>query len=539
MASEERAALEESLVQYEQQLLAVQLALQGAGEDQAGDLVELQRNLEEVIALTKASLHTSSPSSSTSATESPTTNDIDTEFAKFQDEISQLTTTEGTAHVNEASGEEGDPAADDSHSRELSQLIEQLEGSQVRVPFSRDWAHTDYHNAVVLSVDSDSIRGIDNISVTVMFTHPQSAAMKPCSFFLEGHCKFSAEQCRFSHGYPVHLSDLREYFEPDFATLRQGSLCLVKNASDGLWQQAAVVEWDSGSEACEAANLVVRMSHSGKTARVKLQDAIPLPDQGGASDSETDDDCDDGDVTNSCGVVANDDEDDNDVPLVIWVPAENAGQPLGSWEKHTRGIASKLMEKMGYVWGQGLGIRGNGRTEPVEAVVLPQGKSLDKCMELREKNMTQDSVKIQRKMLRQKEKAEAKLEAGYQKAVAEKSVFDFLNDQIFTKKHGKVHDKPDSKCKSRPGGQDLKDKSDKGLSVESLQVTEGIRKAEREISRLNQSLLRNKDKDRVMHSRVKQKIEEQHKLINQLKSRERHIHAEQQHRKGNDKLRIF
>lgn len=34
------------------------------------------------------------------------------------------------------------------------------------------------------------------------------------------------------------------------------------------------------------------------------------------------------------------------------------------------------MAKMGYVTGTGLGKHGDGRLEPVEAVVLPVGKSL-------------------------------------------------------------------------------------------------------------------------------------------------------------------
>lgn len=35
--------------------------------------------------------------------------------------------------------------------------------------------------------------------------------MIPCNYFLDGDCKFSDEQCRFSHGYVVSFSDLREY----------------------------------------------------------------------------------------------------------------------------------------------------------------------------------------------------------------------------------------------------------------------------------------------------------------------------------------
>lgn len=42
-------------------------------------------------------------------------------------------------------------------------------------------------------------------------------------------------------------------------------------------------------------------------------------------------------------------------------------------EMFFKGIGSKLMAKMGYITGSGLGKSGEGRVEPVEAVLLPEG----------------------------------------------------------------------------------------------------------------------------------------------------------------------
>ena len=52
--------------------------------------------------------------------------------------------------------------------------------------------------------------------VRVLFTHPLYAGMKPCPFFMDGGCKFSEEDCKFSHGLVVEVNQLKRYEEHDF-----------------------------------------------------------------------------------------------------------------------------------------------------------------------------------------------------------------------------------------------------------------------------------------------------------------------------------
>ncbi|XP_065295502.1 zinc finger CCCH-type with G patch domain-containing protein [Dermacentor albipictus] len=526
MDSGDENALHESLKQYEQQLEAVELALSSnTSESQAADLLELKQNLEEVISLTKATLRgVVDEDSSTHQEQVHDDTDIDEEFAKFQAEMASLG----------ASSEHQDQAvtAVEDHSKELAELVDHLEGSKVRAPFSKDWGQMSYHSAIVLSVDASDITHVDDIKVNVMFTHPTVSAMKPCSFFLEGRCKFSQERCRFSHGHAVALSELREYSEPSFSTFKPGSPCLVKSDIDGLWQLAALESIGQRQD-----EVMVCLSHSGKTVSIAVEDVFPL--EGNREVESSDSDGDSQPAADAVPITGGCDDEQEGVPVVAWSPSTASGLPLGAWEKHTKGIGSKLMEKMGYVWGQGLGIRGNGRTEPVEAVVLPAGKSLDKCMELKELGMTQDSAKVQRKMLLKMKREEEKIERRYHKAAQPESVFDFLNGQIFSKKDSKNAGEQYNIHKEANSSQDLKSVSLRGLGIEALQVTEAIKRAEREIVRLGHSSARNKDRDKVMHAQVEKKIEEQRQLIRQLQSKERSIAAEQQHRKGNDKLRIF
>lgn len=59
------------------------------------------------------------------------------------------------------------------------------------------------------------------------------------------------------------------------------------------------------------------------------------------------------------------------VKAAIIVPAA-----IGEFEAHTRGFGSRMMSKMGFVEGQGLGRDGKGIASPVEAVKRPKSLGL-------------------------------------------------------------------------------------------------------------------------------------------------------------------
>ena len=80
---------------------------------------------------------------------------------------------------------------------------------------------------------------------------------------------------------------------------------------------------------------------------------------------------------------------------------------------------------------QGLGKSSQGRIEPVEIVILPAGKSLDVCAEMRERTKLRGvDTERQRKRRRKREKA-----AEIKAATEEKKMdmFEFLNTKIFKK----------------------------------------------------------------------------------------------------------
>ena len=84
----------------------------------------------------------------------------------------------------------------------------------------------------------------------------------------------------------------------------------------------------------------------------------------------------------------------------------------------------------GYVPGTGLGVRSDGRLDPVPVRILPPGKSLDACMELRllqgehgDSSSAKDK-KMKRKLFRRERAASARAVAG---SNGPTDVFGFLN----------------------------------------------------------------------------------------------------------------
>ena len=49
----------------------------------------------------------------------------------------------------------------------------------------------------------------------MLFCNPTHMSMVPCPYFLDDKCKFSSEQCKYSHGHLVAVSDLEEFKDHD------------------------------------------------------------------------------------------------------------------------------------------------------------------------------------------------------------------------------------------------------------------------------------------------------------------------------------
>ncbi|XP_038046146.1 zinc finger CCCH-type with G patch domain-containing protein-like [Patiria miniata] len=573
----EEETLQTSILTYKQQLQQVETVLLSAGTEGQAELLKLRDDLQQVIQLTEESLlslkkskllsfvdgsssvETSSSSvkdkspqrdgyvqQGHSSTASSSTDKFDDEYAAFQaaiadddyDDSTVLPSHSTSSLISETTGEEA-AGADDEEEREE----DDISGTKCSVDHMEEWGGRQRQNAVVLCVEPrNDVK--EEASLRVLFCNPTSMSMKPCPYFLEGSCRFSVEDCRFSHGYIVKLSELHSFREPDFGLLELEAPCLARY-SDGVWYPASIQHIDE-----EQHQVTVQYESYGTTATLDVESVLPSeqraepsPPLSSSSEDDSDED-DDDDVSLPSTSYSRPDEQQEEFPCVAWRPSGD-GVPLGEWEAHTRGIGSKLMAKMGYEFGKGLGRYGEGRVEPVEAVIVPQGKSLDKCMELREMKKLGIVGKPKKKKGKvkghQHNPGGSSLLNGEQRK--KENVFDFINRKLGGKKTKiteLIHRNMDSRSflEKDTTKDTQEEKPNRKLNIQLVRTQEDIRSTEKQLVRLQESLRRNQ-RDKMTASKIQEKIDGTERILHNLKSSEKKIKRQRNSREEHRKLMVF
>ncbi|PRD23028.1 UNVERIFIED_CONTAM: zgpat [Trichonephila clavipes] len=511
-------SLENPVTQYKLQLQSVEVSLKTATAENISELLDLKEKLTEVISLLQGGPEQSQTTNSEGTGKDAKSDGIEDEFLKFQKEINEL--ENGNAPQINAEDE-----IDAAVQEEFCAVLSSMEGNKCRAPFLQEWGERGYHNAIIFSSDLEgqTVESLQEVMVKVMFCNPLSDQMKPCPYFLDGHCKFSDDKCRYSHGYGVKFSDLEEYTLPDYSNVHRDSKCLAKY-KDGLWYTAVVENCLKDQKYC------IKFINSGNTQTLDAHEILPLGDLFLSDDDESSSS--DEDTSYQAEVF-----DPSIIPKEVNFQTVSGNTPIGQWEQHTKGIGSKLMAKMGYVWGQGLGKDSDGRIEPVEALVLPKGKSLDKCAEMREAVGLQ-SVE-ERFCSEQKKEEQRSKNIGTQES-PESSVFAFLNKNLSrnNERSGDMLRKRTSTEASESNSTGSKSQAI-DLNFEMYTVGEAIKKTKKEIIRLQQSVNRNSERNEAACSLMKQKMTAQNNLLKNLEAKERRISDEINKKKNHKKIAIF
>ncbi|GCB66821.1 hypothetical protein scyTo_0013622 [Scyliorhinus torazame] len=517
----DEASLEAAIEVYKAQLQQVEVALGAGAEAEArADLLQLRADLRQLIALTESSLlsvrksqllerlqrEASSPSNSPPRPEAgPAARRLlDAEYAAFQAALGG----DGGEAAEEGRREPGEE--DEAEAGEIG-------GTKVRAPYRPAWGPLQYHNAMVVGVESEQT---PEPRVRVLWIHPTQRAMKPCPFYLSGSCRF-LDSCRYSHGEVVAVSELREFEELDLSSLEVGSSCLAKY-EDEIWYPAKILDIDNGYFTIKFDSLIQ------KEIVIEGDGIMPVPraDESSSSSSSEDE--------GQLGYARVLDE--NSVEMANWTPACSS---FAGWEAHTRGIGSKLMIKLGYEFGKGLGKNADGRVEPVQAVVLPPGKSLDQCAEILQNKREGKRNHLHKK--KHKRKGEGGLRAVKERKPRQ-TVFDFLNDKLGstgqTSSSSGHTGFPMGEKKSKEryrGNKSLK----KALNIQLFQITEKIEHTEKDIAKIREALARNVGRDKTVTSHLEEKLSNAKKQLSYLKTQESGAQQEQKKADTHKKMTKF
>lgn len=213
---------------------------------------------------------------------------------------------------------------------------------------------------------------------------------------------------------------------------------------------------------------------------------------------------------------------------------------LGDWEKYTKGFGSKIMAKLGYIHGTGLGNNGEGIVAPIQIQVLPSGKSLDYCMELRERaNGDKDLFSVDRKWKKQKQKQEQINARAYERDRRSDNVFNFLNDNVLASLGGAAsEERTASPSTNQPNAKVLQGHSTKNLNVAAFKIGEDIKKLERDIQSVKNSIAR-QQRGTPAFNKLNGQLSLKNLELNKLKSSEKSVASEQTFRKDKSKMTVF
>lgn len=155
-------------------------------------------------------------------------------------------------------------------------------------------------------------------------------------------------------------------------------------------------------------------------------------------------------------------------------------------------------------------------------------------MHLKEKSGgDKDLFSVEKKLKRLQKKQEQRNIKAYEKGKQEVDVFNFINHTISKPKQ---ENPGTSKCKHR---QEIKKETSRNLNIASLQIEEDIKKIERDMYKIRESLTRHSDANSQVHKSLKQKLTIKLNEIQRLKDKAGNISSEQNVRTFKKKLTVF
>ncbi|ORX87140.1 G-patch-domain-containing protein [Anaeromyces robustus] len=391
------------------------------------------------------------------------------------------------------------------------------------------------------------ITELDNESdnCKVLLITPINENLIPCQKY---NCNLN---CNHSHGIEINKGLILSYDILDIKTLKEKGICFAKY-EDSVWYLAKIIRRIENENTKHVDKFIIKYKGYDEYEEITPENIIPVC--GMDIESILDEWSDSENNYSSDSDITSYSSDSNSFEEFNYESLSNStsitddslkflgnNSSFGEWEKHTKGIASQLMKKMGYEHGKGLGINGEGIINPIQIEIRPPGKGLDfEIDEIEELTIKRQKEQEKRKLILMKKK-QRKRKLNSMESI-DSDVFDFLNVSINKKAKGKLYaietkskleeinngkDKNKDEIKStslkRKKQEIASKKSKKENNMKLLQIQKQINDLNYQIKRAYERYDRNKVRDKVVAEHYKSKIEEFKKILNTLELKEKQV----------------